>query len=104
MTNADSKSASAQAKRATEQRKKAEIREKRAQQLQESRSAVDKLEKAIKTERTNLRLCNELLDHSAGFYEEVDKLAKGRTAFPATPLVRQNANDIISDAKKLVKA
>lgn len=103
MTNADSKSESAQAKRATEQRKKAEIREKRTQQLQESRSAIDKLEKEIKTERANLRLCNELLDHSAGFYEEVDKLAKGRTAFPATPLVRQNANDIISDAKKLVK-
>jgi hypothetical protein len=103
MSNSDSKSEAAQAKRATEQRKKAELREKRTQQLQEARSAIGKLEKDVKTGRTNLRLCNELLDHSEGFYEEVDKLAKGRTAFPATPLVRQSANDIISDAKKLVK-
>ncbi len=104
MTNANSKSEAAQAKRATEQREKAELREKRTRQLQESRSATDKLEKDLKTGRANLRLCNELLDHSKGFYEEVDKLAKGRTAFPATPLVRQNANDIISDAKRLVRA
>jgi hypothetical protein len=103
MSNSDSKSEAAQAKRATEQRLKAELREKRTQQLRESRSAIDKLAKDVKTGRANLRLCNELLHHSAGFYEEVDKLAKGRTAFPATPLVRQNANDIIGDAKKLVK-
>jgi hypothetical protein len=103
MSNSDSKSEAAQAKRATEQRKKAELREKRTQQLQESRSAIDKLEKDERTGRANLRVCNELLDHSEGFYEEVDKLAKGRTAFPATPLVRQSANDIISDAKKLIK-
>jgi len=70
MTNADSKSESAQAKRATEQRKKAEIREKRTQQLQESRSAIDKLEKEIKTERANLRVCNELLDYLISLAKE----------------------------------
>jgi len=103
MSDSNSKGEAGQAKRATEQRKKAELRERRAQQLEESRSAIDKLGKDLRTGRGNLRLCNELLDHSTGFYQEVDKLAKGKMALSATPLVRKNANAIISDAKKLVK-
>jgi hypothetical protein len=86
------------------QREKAEIREKRSRQLVDTQIATEKLEKDLKAARLNLRFCNDLMDHSGGFYEEVNKLAKGKTPFPATPLVRQNANDIISDAKKLVKA
>lgn len=103
MSDSNPKSEAAQAKRNAEQRKQAELREKRIHQLEESRSAIARLQKDLKTGRANLRLCNELLNHSKGFYEEVDKLAKGRTVFPATPLVRQSANDIISDAKKLVR-
>jgi len=93
-----------QSRKANAQRKKAELRERRTQQFSESRGITEQLEKDLKTRRANLRLCNELLHHSNGFYEEVNKLARGKTAFPATPLVRQNANDIIQDAKKLIKA
>jgi hypothetical protein len=85
-------------------RKKAQMQEKRSEQLVQSQAARAQLSKALKSEQDNLRLCEELIDHSDGFYVEINKLAKGRTALPASPLVRQTANDIISDAKKLIKA
>jgi len=37
-----------------------------------------------------------------GFYAEVDKLAKGRTMLEVTPLVLDQANEIIKDAKTIV--
>jgi hypothetical protein len=85
-------------------RKKAQTQDKRSEQLVQSQAAHAQLSKALKAEQDNLRLCKELMDHSDGFYVEINKLAKGRTAMPASPLVRQTANDIISDAKKLIKA
>ena len=103
MNEINSKSEAAQAKKAEKEQKRLEHREKRNRQLVESRDFIQQVEKDLKAKRGRLRLCDELLDHSSGFYDEVNKLAKGRTAFPATPLVRQNANDIIADAKKLVK-
>jgi hypothetical protein len=94
----------AQPAKSKAQQKKEETQQKRSHQLTDARVAAEKLGEDLKAARLNLRLCNELIDHSSGFYEEVNKLAKGKTPFPATSLVRQNANDIISDAKKLIKA
>lgn len=96
-------STAAQAKKAEAERQRLELREKRSRQLLESRDFIKQLDKELKRKRGKLRLCNELLDHSGGLYEEVNKLARGKTAFPATPLVRQNANDIIADAKQLIR-
>src|SRR6266851_9290183 len=103
MSDPNSKSGAPQGKKASGQRKKAELRERRAQQLTISQKGLKQLAKHLKAQRENLRLCKELLDHSDGFYLEVNKLTKGRTSLPATPLVRQTVNDIISDAKKLIK-
>jgi hypothetical protein len=103
MGDSNSKSDTAQTKKGNAQRKKAELREKRAQQLTTSRNAAEQLAKHLKAQHENLRLCKELLDHSDGFYVEVNKLTKGRMPLPATPLVRETVNDIISDAKKLIK-
>jgi hypothetical protein len=97
------KSAAAQAKKAEQERQRLELREKRSRQLLESRDVIKQLDKDLKAKRGKLRLYDELLDHSGGLYEEVNKLAKGKTAFSATPLVRQSANDIIADAKKLIR-
>jgi hypothetical protein len=42
------------------------------------------------------------LDHANGFYEEMDKLAKGKAMLEVTDLMVQSANEIIGDAKALV--
>jgi hypothetical protein len=86
----------AQPAKSKAQQKKEETQQKRSHQLTDARVAAEKLGEDLKAARLNLRLCNELIDHSSGFYEEVNKLAKGKTPFPATSLV--------SDAKKLIKA
>jgi hypothetical protein len=93
---------SAKIKKANDERKAA-LKEKRVQQLDDWLGVVDKIEEHLQKRRANRKLCYDLSDHSCGFYEEVNKLAKGKTPLPATPLVRQNANDIISDAKKIVE-
>jgi hypothetical protein len=50
-----------------------------------------------------MRLRDALSSHSDGFYEEIDKLAKGKALFTVTDLVVAQANDIIRDAKKIAK-
>jgi len=92
----------AQTKKEAEKHRKAELREQRSKQLDEWRAIATMLEEHLKEKRANNKLSVELSDHSAGFYEEVNKLAKGKIAQSATPLVRKNANDIIADTKKLV--
>src|SRR6266849_1394930 len=103
MTDSNSKSEASQAKKVSGKRTKSELRERRVQQLTISRNGLKQLAKHLKAQRENLRICKELLDHSEGFYLEVNKLTKGRASLPATPLVRQTVNDIIGDAKKLIK-
>lgn len=99
MSEANSKSESGKGRN----RKKVENLERRSEQLVEAQGVHSQLAKALKKEQENLRLTKELMDHSEGFYVEINKLAKGRTPLSATPLVRQSANDIVSDAKKLIK-
>lgn len=44
-----------------------------------------------------------LADHLRGFYDEIDKLTKGKAFMEATPLVVVNVNEVIKDAKGLIK-
>jgi hypothetical protein len=44
----------------------------------------------------------ELRDHTSGFYEEIDKLAKGKAMLEVTDRVLEETNLIISDAKRIV--
>ncbi len=99
MTESNSQSESSKGRN----RKKVQNLEKRSEQLVEAQAVHTQLVKALKIEQENFRLSKELMDHSDGFYLEINKLAKGRTPLSASPLVRQTANDIISDAKKLIK-
>lgn len=80
-----------------------QLRAKRAQQLKDYERVVSSLERELHVARTNSRTTHELSDHSAGFYDEISKLAKGRALVPSTQLVREAANDIIRDAKGLIR-
>jgi hypothetical protein len=42
-------------------------------------------------------------NHLSGFYEEVDKLAKGKALLEATDLIVEHANNIVRDAKELIQ-
>jgi hypothetical protein len=44
----------------------------------------------------------DLRDHANGFYEEIDKLAKGKSLLEVTDRALEEANSIISDAKRIV--
>lgn len=82
-------------------------REKDAQRLTElltaAEAAIDGLQQSERDARTRARSLAALISHAAGFYEEIDKLAKGKALFAATDLAVQQANDIVKDAKALVE-
>lgn len=44
----------------------------------------------------------DLRDHANGFYEEIDKLAKGKSLLEVTDRALEETNLIISDAKRIV--
>ena len=44
----------------------------------------------------------DLQDHARGFYEEIDKLAKGKAMLEVTDRALEEANSIISDSKRIV--
>ena len=44
----------------------------------------------------------DLRDHANGFYEEIDKLAKGKSLLEVTDRALEETNSIISDAKRIV--
>jgi len=92
----------AEAKREREQRKKRELRERRGRQLADARTAVEAVKGELRAAQLTLRRCGALSNHPGGFYEEVDKLAKGRALLEVTGLVVEEANNIIRDAKDIV--
>jgi hypothetical protein len=57
----------------------------------------------LRTARSNIKQGEALSSHSKGFYEEIGKLAKGKILIAVTDLVVTQANDIIRDAKRLIK-
>ena len=81
--------------------KKGERRQ-RSQQLEIAKRAVDALQEKLRIILRNAKSCAALSNHLEGFYEEIDKLAKGKTLVPVTDLVVQEANDIVRDAKALI--
>lgn len=103
MSEATPKKESAEAKKAREEREEQILREMRNRQHVDAFKAVKTLEGHIRTTRSTMKLCDALSSHSNGFYQEVNKLAKRRTLVEVTPLVTDQANDIIRDAKSIVK-
>ena len=65
-------------------------------------SSVETLSRRLRDARDLRRKTTDLSNHLDGFYEEVDKLAKGKTLFEVTPLVMAEANQLIKDVKQVV--
>ena len=83
------------------QTKKA-LRDRRDRQLIEFGKAIDVLQARVDETLSIAKRCTVLSDHSEGFYEEIDKLAKGKALLAVTDLIMGCANDIIRDAKAIV--
>jgi hypothetical protein len=96
----------ARRKHGADEKKRLE-REKEVQRLKEllaeAEAAVDGLQQAETGAHARAKALAALVSHAAGFYEEVDKLAKGKALFAATDLAVQQVNDIIRDAKAIVE-
>lgn len=75
----------------------------RKKQLEDTQAAVAKLEIALRSARDKDERCEALTSHLLGFYEEVDKLTKGKALLEATDLIVEHANDVVRDAKTLIE-
>ena len=93
---------SAESKAAKESQRKALI-EKRNKQISDYRDAIYTLEDKVECNREATDDCNALIDHTSGFYDEIDKLTKGKALVGVTDMTVELANDIIRDAKKNIK-
>jgi hypothetical protein len=76
----------------------------RSTQLEEATKILGQLQADLKALRQKRRSCSDLSNHLTGFYDEINKLAKGRAIIEATHLVVEQANDIIRDAKQIVES
>jgi hypothetical protein len=101
----DAEGARAARRAEREAAKRREMEERNAHlssQLEDVRRSKRALAQHQRDARERCRTRDDLADHLDGFYEEVDKLAKGRTMIEVTPLVLEEANRIIRDAKSIV--
>jgi hypothetical protein len=78
------------------------LRNLRMKKLETANSAIAHLQAELRTVKGLTNLRNALVSHLEGFYQEIDKLTKGRTLLPVTPLMVEQANDVIRDAKEVV--
>jgi hypothetical protein len=93
-------------KQAAEEKKRVEQEqeaERRKQLLAQAESAVAAQQEALTNARARSRALAALVSHTEGFYDEIDKLAKGKALFAATDLAVQQVNDIIRDAKAIIE-
>jgi hypothetical protein len=80
-----------------------EVEQRRRQQLGSVEFLAAKIKNDLQAARNDGRRYGELQSHLSGFYQEIDKLAKGKGMLEATELVIDQANDIVRDAKGLIK-
>lgn len=89
------------AKAAKEEQLAAEIRCRKVQ-LECADASISKLQQGLQSTRAKVPELGRFISHLAAFYEEVDKLAKGKSLFPATDMIVEGTNSIICDAKALI--
>jgi len=77
-------------------------RQLRLEKLESATSAIARIQGDLKTIDKLSKRRSELASHLHGFYWEIDKLAKGKAMIEVTPLMLEQANDIIRDAKEVV--
>lgn len=75
----------------------------RTAQLEQANKVLGQLQTQLKALRKKKQGCSDLSNHLTGFYEEINKLAKGRAILEATSLIVDQANDIVRDAKQIVE-
>ncbi|HEX3587941.1 MAG TPA: hypothetical protein VH024_18210 [Candidatus Angelobacter sp.] len=78
--------------------------DRRAQQLEQTGEAIETLNKTLQTVRKKQAREGELASHLSGFYEEIDKLTKGKALVEVTDLIVVQANDVIRDAKSIIES
>jgi hypothetical protein len=88
--------ADAEAQRAAE-----EQRTRRTQQLDTTQAAITTIEEKLRTIRQQSVCRDALASHLSGFYDEIDKLTKGKTLLEVTDLMVDQANEVIRDAKRI---
>jgi hypothetical protein len=102
-TEAKAARAARRAEKEAEERRVAEqLKARRLAQLEQVQAAVQELEQRLEAELSNARMHAELTSHLDGFYEEIDKLTKGKAMLEVTDLVVETTNNIIRDAKKII--
>jgi hypothetical protein len=75
----------------------------REEQLSAYQKAIGTLQDRISLTIAVNHKCDALSSHSKGFYDEIDKLTKGKALVAVTDMTVGLANDIIEDAKKIIK-
>ena len=89
----------------TEKRKQQRAKELKAQRIKQQAAATEAFQKAqtfMHSIDKKIETRDALASHLEGFYEEIDKLAKGRGLLEATHLIVQQINDIVRDAKSII--
>lgn len=89
------------AKAAKEEQLAGEIRCRKVQ-LECTETAISTLRQELQATRAKVPELDRFISHLAGFYDEVDKLAKGKSLVEATDMIVEGANSIIRDAKALI--
>jgi hypothetical protein len=97
-----SKKESGELRKEKEQQKREEIHERRSQQLVDARKELEALLADARAFQSIVERRDALSDHSKGFYEVVEKLAKGKSLIAVTDLLVEEANNIIRDAKEII--
>ncbi len=99
----DSKSARGAQKKEEERRAAEELSNKRKMQREFADAAIEQLERTGKELHQRKARLESLESHLNGFYNEIDKLTKGRSMLEVTPLAVEQTNDIIRDAKSIIE-
>lgn len=90
-------------KKAEERRAAEELLNRRARQLESAQQAVKRLQENLSSLKETTVSHRELSSHLDGFYEEIDKLTKGKAMIEVTPLMLEQVNDVIRDSKTMIK-
>jgi hypothetical protein len=104
-TEAPNPAEKAKRKKAAEEKqqlKREQLAARQQQLLADAEAAVEVWQHAQAKARARAGALTALASHTEGFYEEIDKLAKGKALFAATDLAVQQVNDIIKDAKGII--
>jgi hypothetical protein len=91
-----------ESKKAQKQAAANALRDLRKANLDRTEVAIRRLVDELKSAKKAENRLNMLASHLEGFYEEIDKLTKGKALLPVTPLMVEQANDIVRDAKEIV--